>query len=61
MQAIILKDGHVGGSKVLQGLGYRLDESAVNTIKDGWRFSPGTLNGQPVDVLANIGVFFLRY
>jgi uncharacterized protein len=39
-------------------LGYGLDESAINTIATKWRFAPGTLNGEPVDVQANIQVSF---
>jgi TonB family protein len=58
VQAIIRKDGTVDSFRVLRGLGYGLDESAINTIATKWRFSPGTLNGEPVDVMANIEVSF---
>ncbi len=58
LQAIIRKDGTVDSFKVLRRLGYGLDESAINTIATKWRFSPGTLNGEPVDVVANIQVSF---
>ena len=61
IQAIIRKDGTVDSFKVLRGLGYGLDESAINTIATKWRFKPGTLNGVPVDVLANIEVSFSLY
>jgi TonB family protein len=61
LQAIIRKDGQVTDVKILQGLGYGLDESAINTIREKWRFEPGTLNGQPVDVMANIEVSFRLY
>ena len=58
IQAIIRKDGTVDSFKILRGLGYGLDESAINTIATKWRFRPGTLNGEPVDVQVNIEVFF---
>ena len=61
IQAIIRKDGTVDSFKVLRGLGYGLDESAINTIATKWRFKPGTLNGTPVDVQANIEVSFRLY
>ncbi len=61
IQAIIRKDGTVDSFKVLRGLGYGLDESAINTIATKWRFKPGTYNGNPVDVQANIEVSFRLY
>ncbi len=61
IQAIIRKDGTVDSFKVLRGLGYGLDESAINTIATKWRFRPGTFNGSPVDVQANIEVSFRLY
>ena len=61
IQAIIRRDGSVDSFKVLRGLGYGLDESAINTIATKWRFKPGTLNGVPVDVQANIEVTFRLY
>jgi protein TonB len=61
IQAIIRKDGTVDSFKVLRGLGYGLDESAINTIATKWRFKPGTYKGAPVDVQANIEVSFRLY
>lgn len=61
IQAIIRKDGTVDSFKVLRGLGYGLDESAIQTISAKWRFKPGTYNGAPVDVQANIEVTFRLY
>jgi TonB family protein len=58
IQAIIRKDGTVDSLKVLRGLGYGLDESAINTIAKKWRFRPGTFNGEPVDIQVNIEVSF---
>jgi len=61
LQGIIRKNGRITDLKVLQGLGYGLDESAINTLWEKWRFEPGILNGQPVDVMANIEVSFRLY
>jgi protein TonB len=61
IEAIIRKNGTVDNFRVVRGLGYGLDESAINTIATKWRFKPGMLNGQPVDVRANIEVSFRLY
>jgi TonB family protein len=61
IQAIVRKDGSVDSFRVLRGLGYGLDESAIHTIANKWRFQPGTINGVPVDVQANIEVSFRLY
>jgi len=61
LQAVISKDGTVTDIRVVRGLGYGLDESAIHTIATKWRFKPGTLNGKPVDVQANIEVDFNLY
>ena len=58
LQAIIRKDGSVDSFKVLRGLGHGLEEQAIQEIATNWRFRPGTLNGNPVDVLATIEVQF---
>jgi TonB family protein len=58
IQAVVRIDGAVDNIRVLRGLGYGLDESAISTIARKWRFKPATLNGTPVDVLANIEVSF---
>lgn len=61
LQVVIFKDGSVGSVRVLRGLDHGLDESAIQTVMNKWRFRPGTLNGKPVDVLANIEVDFRLY
>jgi len=58
VQAIIRVDGTVDSIKILRGLGYGLDESAITTIATKWRFAPGSFNGVPVNVQANIEVSF---
>ena len=58
LQAVIRKNGRVNSFKVLSGLGYGLEEKAIQEISKNWRFRPGTLEGKPVDVLATIEVQF---
>jgi len=61
LQAIIRANGTVDSFRVIKGLGYGLDESAINTIATKWKFKPGTFRGVPVDVQANIEVTFRLY
>ena len=58
LEVIIRKNGTVDSIRVIRGLGHGLDESAINTIANKWRFKPGTRFGEPVDVLAHIEIFF---
>jgi len=58
LQAIIRKNGRVDSPVVLRGLGYGLEEKAIQEIVANWRFRPATLKGQPVDLQATIEVTF---
>jgi TonB family protein len=58
LQCVVRKDGTVDSFKVVRGLGYGLEESAISTVATRWRFEPGTKDGVPVDVQANIEVMF---
>lgn len=49
--------GRVVHPRVVQGLGYGLDEKAMQAIAN-WRFRPGTLNGNPVTVRQQVHVTF---
>jgi TonB family protein len=61
LEAVIDKNGVVRNVKVLRGIGYGLDESAVETVTKKWLFRPATLNGQPVSVQAKIEINFRLY
>jgi TonB family protein len=61
VNAVIRKNGRVDQIKVIKGLGYGLDESTVNTLSREWRFKPGTLNDEPVDVSVVMEVSFRLY
>jgi len=57
VECIIDKNGNVTNVQVLKPLPFGLDQAAVDAVKR-WKFKPGTLNGQPVDVIFNLTVNF---
>jgi TonB family protein len=57
LEAIIRKDGSIDTIRLLRKLGFGLDQSAIDALKQ-WRFHPGLKNGKPVDVTINIAVSF---
>ena len=57
VEAIVNKQGQVEQAKVLKGLPMGLSEQAIEAVKK-WRFHPGTLNGEPVEVIFNLTVNF---
>src|SRR5204862_2307472 len=57
VECTIDKNGYVIDVHVLKPLPFGLDQAAVEAVKK-WKFRPGTLNGQPVDVLYNLTVNF---
>jgi protein TonB len=61
LQVVIRANGSVDSFKVLQGLGHGLDESAIRTIANQWKFRPATIRGTPVDFPAKIEVTFRLY
>lgn len=58
LQCVVDENGNADRFKVVRGLGYGLDESAISTIANKWRFKPGTLKGTPVKVQILIEVSF---
>jgi TonB family protein len=56
MQAVVTKSGAVGHLRVLSG-DFALRAAAVAAVAT-WRYSPYTVNGQPVDVATTISVEF---
>lgn len=53
LQVVFTASGEVRVVRVIQGLGYGLDEAAESAARD-IRFHPATNNGQPVDTTANV-------
>ncbi|HTY62713.1 MAG TPA: energy transducer TonB [Acidobacteriota bacterium] len=58
MQCVVSAEGKARDCKILNGLGYGLDESAADTVTARWRFTPGSFQGKPVDVKIVIEVGF---
>jgi TonB family protein len=58
LQAIVNKKGTIKSAVVLRGLGYGLDERAIDTVKKKWKFIPGTINKQRTEVLVEIEIAF---
>jgi TonB family protein len=61
LKAVIRSNGTADGFQVVKGLGFGLDESAINTIATKWKFKPGMKDGKAVDVWAYIEVVFTIY
>ena len=57
LEVVIDKTGRVTDAQVLKPLPYGLDQAAVDAVKQ-WQFRPGTLAGEPVDVIFNLTVNF---
>jgi TonB family protein len=54
------ENGDVSHVRVVQGVGYGLDEQAVDAVRQ-YKFKPATLNGEPVKVDLYIQVSFQIY
>jgi TonB family protein len=57
LSIVIEPDGTATNFQIVKGMGFGLDEKAVEAIGQ-WRFSPGAKDGVPVPVKANIEVNF---
>ena len=57
LEVVILAEGKIGPVRVLRGLSEGLNERAIECVRQ-WRFAPGKLNGESVDVIAEIKVNF---
>ena len=57
LEAIIDHTGIVKDVQILKPLPFGLDQAAIDAVKQ-WKFRPGTLNGQPVDVIFNLTILF---
>jgi TonB family protein len=57
MEVIVARDGRPSRIRVVRSLHPELDEEAVAAVAS-WRFEPGRLAGEPVDVLVTIMLDF---
>ena len=59
LKVLVSKEGSPVSVRVVGSSGYlRLDNIAEQTVKDRWRFSPGTSNGIPVVMEATFDIRF---
>jgi TonB family protein len=61
LYGIVRRNGRVDSLKVIRGLGYGLDEEALETVATKWRFKPAMKEGRPVDCYVTIEVKFTLY
>jgi TonB family protein len=57
LEVLFRSDGQVRVMRVLQGLGYGLDEQAVKAAED-IKFMPALHEGQPIDSMAQVQIIF---
>jgi TonB family protein len=57
VQVYFDEDGTITVLKVAKGLGYGLDENALQALKD-WRFAPALRDGLPVSAVAEVEILF---
>lgn len=57
MTLVVTRDGSVADVHVIHGLGYGLDERAVEAVRQ-WRFTPGRFRNTPVDVQVEVAIEF---
>lgn len=57
VEVVVSKSGIPRPVRVLKSLGLELDRRAIAAVRQ-WRFEPGRLDGDPVDVLAEIVVSY---
>lgn len=57
---IVDSAGHPRDIRIVRGLGFGLDEKAVEAVKQ-WRFNPALKDGKPVDVQISVEVEFHLY
>jgi TonB family protein len=57
LQAVVERDGVPGDIRVLVSLDPELDQQAVRAFR-GWRFQPGTFEGEPAAVIVTVEMTF---
>jgi TonB family protein len=57
LRVVVGADGKARDFQVLRSVGMGLDENAIEAVRK-WQFEPGTKDGQPVNVFAQIEVNF---
>lgn len=59
LKVMVSKEGRPLAVQVIKSSGYpRLDDAAEQTVRNRWRFTPGTSNGMPIDMEATFPIRF---
>ncbi len=59
LHVLVRSDGTVGAVQVVESSGYTvLDDSAVQTVRDRWRFAPARLNGVAIESWVKVPIRF---
>jgi len=53
VDVLVGSDGHVRDVKIIQSVGYGLDEAVVDSVRK-WEFRPATKDGSPVEAVAPV-------
>jgi protein TonB len=60
LRVFVYPDGSVGEVVVSRSSGFSiLDDSALNTVRDRWRFVPARLDGRPVESWVEVPIRFI--
>jgi periplasmic protein TonB len=60
LRVFVREDGRVGEVAVSQSSGFKLlDQSALKTVRDRWRFLPARLDGEPVESWVEVPIRFV--
>jgi len=59
LEVLVAADGHAAEVRVVRSSGYvPLDESALTTVRDRWRFVPARRGGEPVESRVTVPIRF---
>jgi TonB family protein len=62
LRVLILPDGSVGDAQIVRSTGQgEIDQIAIETIKDSWRYLPASINGKPIEAWTTIMVRFTSF
>lgn len=62
LRVLVLPDGTVGNAEVVRSAGEGdIDRLAMQTVRDGWRYLPASINGKPIETWMTVIVRFAPF
>ena len=58
LQILVRKDGSISDFRIVESLGYGLDEKTIAEMRKKWKFRPATRDGKPLDTRAVVALNF---